>query len=878
MEQCIKCGDYREIFPEIKPNSDFFFVGKHPGYEEFVQGIPFIGYKTIALRKMMEEEGIKASYTNLVRCFIKNPDKRHVANCLPHLISDIKKADPKIIVFFGKEQAVSFNERITDVFPEFYHIDVDGKPYLVTVFDNPASWIDNPSTGSEQIVDLLSLIRIYKAIDEWNADRFPAIVRKNLLYVKARVLSEFTGEKYELPKSCRCKSPIKNEKLIESGIFRELYNHPWVHDLLKHTDIEFLEDENSIKQMLDSLSGVIAFDFETNKLEIDSEFEIWGYAIATKDTIYFVKALSRVDVRDQIKLLLANSRISKIVCHNLSFELKVMKRYLGIDSGSFDLNRFADTMALWHMIFEKTKRGYGLKAILKSLGVPDYDIGIEEKQQFSIKAAYYNMLDAYFTLRLYLFQDALLSDKRKLLAENLVNKLPFVIEMMEHYGMRIDKEEARRLLEEEINKRDKILDKLHRLRPIQIVRQKKLEELNAKRKKKKIINLPSFNPLSIKDLRMLFFDVLKLKPLKTKKSGPSVDATVLAKMKGKIPKLIMQYREANKLITAFLKKLSVMRKVRSNYHQTGTTSGRLSSSNINLQQIPKELRSIFVPNEGYLFIEIDVARAEAMMFGLLTGHKPTLRVLEKGDFHRWVASLVFNKPEQEISKTERSIAKTATFAVLYFTSPKGLAEGLAQKAGINLSEKRCKKIIDTYHKKLPILSKFRLDCVKQIRNHYYIETPFGRRRQFFVLRYLKNYPVDREFIKQATNHVVQSSLSDLFQLFVIAVYSKIYSMEETVRFVNSVHDSVVIEVREDAVDTVIRLIASATSEIGRFIDTHFLHIAIPVNFEASIGKDWKNVQEYRIIDTNGNIKKFEEEKNENTGNRSITETHRNSVA
>jgi len=884
--KCTKCSLPAwsvEVPPDLTENPIFFFVGKQPGKEEATTLKPFTGEATYALRVMLKKYGIedRCAFTNLVRCYPQNILKKTAAvNCLEYLVNDVDRIKPEVIIVLGTDVAkIMFG--IKDV-PD-HAVDVFRfRDIPAVVVPNPAAWVQhgsNPST--EDVINLETVIElILKAREKKKSiikypHRLEIFLRKNFPRLKLLKLFKASGIecRYRFPKINKDIPPknevvdklfkIKWEEEKDIAVYRV---HPWLFEL-SQTFIHYDTWSFRTRQILeDIVDEIMALDFETNHLNVKSEdFRIWAVGIGSKKGVVSIHTDSNETAREVVLYILRHPKIKLIAAHNLSFELSVIKRALGIVKEASP-DKFYDTQAMWHLLVEKATYGYGLKDIVRSLGVPNYDIPEEDKQSYSPLGAVYNIADVFFTLKLYEITSHYTAIKNSAaLAKYVTNKLPFVIEQIQYYGMKIDHEALRQELMSLETSKSQILNRLNKRPEIQKVREIKKEKLQSKYKKKRVEELPVFNPNSRIDLEILFFDVMDYNPVKRSRTGlPSLDSEALKQMKGPIPRLIEEFRKVNKLLSTYVKPFMEIDEVHASFFVHGTTSGRLSSSGPNMQNIPPDMRKIFIPRQGYTFIELDVARAEAMMFAILSGSKAALQAIKEKDFHKWVASKIFKKSEDQITKEERSLAKTATFAILYGCTPQGLQSALTQKGGINISEKQAHKIIKAYMDHLPIINNYRRKIIDKVLRDYYIETPFNRLRRFYALKYLKeSLKSFFDIHSQSVNHTVQSSLSDLFQAFVIRFFELVQHDEHKFRIVNSVHDSILIEVRDDCIDELCDKLQKAADELVRISDEMGLKLPIPIQFEMKIGKSWGEMKDFKVISTTLNSKTEETSWHEN---------------
>ena len=309
-----------------------------------------------------------------------------------------------------------------------------------------------------------------------------------------------------------------------------------------------------------------------------------------------------------------------------------------------------------------------------------------------------------------------------------------------------------------------------------------------------------FNINSPKQLGEILFDKMKLTVIKKTKSGYSTAEDVLEKLKKESPIIekILDYRQLAKLNSTYVEGMRPFinpktGRIHSFFHQTITATGRISSTEPNLQNIPtrielgKRLRKVFIPEEGYVYIDADYSQIELRVLAHMSEDVHMIEAFEKGeDIHKQAASKVLHKPIEEVTKEERSNAKAVNFGIVYGISDFGLGEQLG------IGRKAAKAYIDQYLEEYSGIKKYMEDIVETAKLKGYAQTQFGRRRYIQELK-SSNYMV-REFGKRAAmNTPIQGTAADIMKIAMIKVYNKIKEKDLKSKIVLQVHDEMMIE-------------------------------------------------------------------------------------
>ena len=309
-----------------------------------------------------------------------------------------------------------------------------------------------------------------------------------------------------------------------------------------------------------------------------------------------------------------------------------------------------------------------------------------------------------------------------------------------------------------------------------------------------------FNINSPKQLGEVLFEKMGLPVKKKTKSGYSTAEDVLEKLKSYSPIIekILDYRQLSKLNSTYVEGLkpyinSKTKRIHSFFHQTITATGRISSTEPNLQNIPtriefgKRLRKVFKPDEGNVYIDADYSQIELRVLAHMSEDKHMIEAFINGeDIHKQAAAKVLHKPQEEVTKEERSSAKAVNFGIVYGISEFGLGEQLG------IGRKEAKKYIDQYLEEYSGIKKYMTEVVEEAKDKGFARTMFNRRRYINELS-SNNYMV-REFGKRAAmNTPIQGTAADIMKIAMINVYKELKKQKLKAKIVLQVHDEMMIE-------------------------------------------------------------------------------------
>ena len=424
-----------------------------------------------------------------------------------------------------------------------------------------------------------------------------------------------------------------------------------------------------------------------------------------------------------------------------------------------------------------------------------------------------NMLYAYSISKLYIKELELLKETNQLeLFEKIEMPTSEVLADMQWNGMYVDK--------------DELIDFGKELQ----------EKINCLTKEIYELCEEEFNINSTKQLGIILFEKLNLPVIKKTKSGYSTDVDVLEKLKRVHPVIekLLEYRQLTKLNSTYVEGLLPYINVKTNrihsyFHQTVTATGRISSSDPNLQNIPtrinlgKQLRKVFKAEKGY-FVDADYSQIELRVLAHMSQDENMINAfINDEDIHKQVASKVLNIPMEEVTKEQRSNAKAVNFGIVYGISDFGLSEQLG------ISRKQAKEYIEQYLEKYSGIKGFMDEIPNKAKEQGYVETLFHRRRYIPELE-SKNYMI-REFGKRAAmNTPIQGTAADIMKMAMCEVYKKLKENNLKSKLVLQIHDELIIEAVENEKDEIKKLLKNTMENIYKF--------SIPLKVEVEEGKDW----------------------------------------
>ncbi len=585
-----------------------------------------------------------------------------------------------------------------------------------------------------------------------------------------------------------------------------------------------VETEYEFEELIKSLENCseFAFDTETNSINAHSA-EIVGISFAIKENEAFYVPLSKdfneaQNVLMRFKNALQNSDIQKIG-QNIKYDLIVLLNY-GIEVKG----KLFDTM-IAHSLLEpqlKHNMDYLAETSLnyKTIHIDEL-IGKKGANQRNMRdiPAYkvkdYAAEDADITLKLKnIFAQRIIDENFTEIFENIEMPLVYVLANIEHNGVLLN------------------VDFLYNYH------NELSEKLNST--KNKIFELAGmeFNISSPKQLGEVLFNRLKItdKPKLTKTKQYATGEEELLKYKdNEIVSFILEYRTLSKLISTYIDALPKLvnkktKRLHTSFNQAVTVTGRLSSNNPNLQNIPirtpegRKIREAFVPSEGCVFVDADYSQVELRIMAHLSQDPTMLEAFRSGiDIHTQTAAKIFDVPLDEVKKEMRYQAKTANFAMIYGSSAYGLARNL------DISNQEAKKLIEGYFATYPKVKEFMDAQIKKARDDEFVTTLMGRKR---VLKDInsRNSLVRSNAEHNAINTPIQGSAADIIKMAMIKISDKIVELGLKSKMLLQVHDELLFEVPENEVEQL--------TEMIKFEMENAVKLDVPLIVDISTGTNW----------------------------------------
>jgi DNA polymerase-1 len=347
-----------------------------------------------------------------------------------------------------------------------------------------------------------------------------------------------------------------------------------------------------------------------------------------------------------------------------------------------------------------------------------------------------------------------------------------------------------------------------------------------------------FNINSNPQLREILFDRKQLPVLKKTATGASTDASVLQQLADdghQLPVLLMEYRELSKLESTYIDALPRYvhprtARVHTSFSQTVAATGRLSSNEPNLQNIPirrelgRDIRRGFVPRDEWTLVAADYSQIELRLLAHLSDDPAFVQAFRSGgDIHRQTAALIFDVPVDEVTKEMRGRAKTINFATIYGQGPHALSRQL------KVSHAEAKEFIERYFVRFHRVREYLDSMVEYAREHGYVQTIFNRRRYIPELRD-RNFNIRAFGERTAANSPIQGSAADLIKVAMIRIHRALNDRRLRATMLLQVHDELVFEVPSEELETVQRLV--------KYEMEHAADLSVPLIVDLGIGKNW----------------------------------------
>ncbi|MBI4975038.1 MAG: DNA polymerase I [Candidatus Omnitrophica bacterium] len=628
------------------------------------------------------------------------------------------------------------------------------------------------------------------------------------------------------------KVPDEN-RLFE--LFKELEFKSLLKDVAPREDFKssyiLIDDEKGFKRLIGELKGTKEFAFDSETTNEDPMVAVLvGMSFSWEEgKAYYVpvnKYLDKDKILEGLRPIFEDDDIKKIG-QNIKYE------YVILANCGIRLKAIAfDTMIASYLL-NPSKLNHNLEDISLDHLNHKMSMSIEEligKGKHAItmdavsveKVCRYCCEDSDVTLRLKKILERELSKKDldKLFYEVEVPLIE-VLAVMEMNGVVIDKDYLLGLSKEMDKKLNRLTKHIYDLAG---------EEFN--------INSP-------KQLSVILFEKLKLPVIRRTKTGFSTDEEVLRRLAlaHPLPKSLIEYRELSKLKSTYVDALPNLinpgtKKVHTSFNQTVTQTGRLSSSEPNLQNIPikteegKRIRKAFVPSgRDNLLLSADYSQIELRILAHLSGDAQLITAFKSGlDVHAFTASLVFGTKEADVTDEMRNMAKTVNFGIIYGMSPYGLSQSLS------IEVDKAKDFIDSYFERYPGVKLYIEDLIEEARSDGYVTTILGRRRYIPEI----NSPDIRlkAFAERtAINTPIQGSAADIIKIAMIKIHEELKEKKLDSRMIMQVHDELVFDVSKTEANQMERIVKDGMENV--------IELKVPIKAHIETGKNWLELEEVK---------------------------------
>ncbi|MBA4250215.1 MAG: DNA polymerase I [Chlorobiaceae bacterium] len=734
--------------------------------------------------------------------------------------------------------------------------------YLALVGDQSDDIPGVKGIGEKSAVPLIQLFgsieEIYNNIDkvESNSTKQKLIAGKENAFISKELATIHTSVPldFNILESKLLKPDF--EKLKNLFIHLEIKSYNRVLRLFEHSEdlIEeikevehtFFDKSKSIYHLVNTIaeaeklaallskSDLFVFDTETDSLDV-FELKLAGVSFAVKENeAYFIPInpfveqnnLFSLDLSDRIssndfvkifKQIFENESIKK-VCQNGKFDIGVLRSF-GINVKNF----YFDTMLASYCIDPDQKHGMDelSKKYLAYSPIPLSELIGSKKDPTKIfdvdlqKLSDYSAEDADVTLKLFnLLKKEIESNKLEKVFYEVEVPLASILEDMERAGVNIDKASLNQLSKE--------------------------LEVTMESLTKKIYETAgeTFNINSTQQLQKILYDKLKLQSGKKIKTGFSTDARSLEALKGthEIIDFMLEYRQVAKLKSTYSDSLpnlihSKTGRVHTSFNQTIASTGRLSSNNPNLQNIPirtelgKEIRKAFIPRDkNFILLSADYSQIELRIMASICGDETLIKAFKNGeDIHRSTAALVFGVHPDEVNSDMRRKAKEVNFGILYGIGVFGL------KTRLGITQYLAKEIIDNYFKTFSKVDAFIKSSIESAKEKGYAETLIGRRRYLRNIN-SKNFAVRQFEERVAVNMPIQGTAADMIKIAMIKIHKELERRKTKTKMILQVHDELVFDVHKDELNDMRELIKNLMETA--------LPLEVPIAVDTGVGDNW----------------------------------------
>ena len=595
-------------------------------------------------------------------------------------------------------------------------------------------------------------------------------------------------------------------------------------------DVKTLNSKNEIESLLKKLKEQLIFIIGTEK-SIDEKLiikkHIKSIYIYNDNNIYEIKFNDENEFSSYFKEILENENIKKYI-----YGLNEM--YVILEQNGILLKGIEFDAEIAAYILNPSNNHYKLEELASqylNIDISEYleAVGANQEKETQMTLfsqeennidfeKYHNAIYTYVIAKLIEVMEPKMQEISSMdLFKNIEMPLVKVLAEMQYEGIYVDKEEL-------ISFGDKLKEEIESI-------------------KQEIYNLSGeeFNINSTQQLGVILFEKLKLPVYKKTKKGYSTDVDILEKLKPEHPVIekILEYRTLMKLNSTYIDGLigyinEYTKKIHSYFHQTVTATGRISSTEPNLQNIPtraeqgKQIKKAFKAQKGNIFIDADYSQIELRILAHISKDKNMREAfLNEEDIHKQVASKVFDVPLEEVTKEQRTAAKAVNFGIVYGISGFGLAEQLG------ISRKKAEQYIEQYLNKYCGVKQFMDEIVEEAKQNGYVETLFHRRRYIPELS-SNNYMVRQFGARAAMNTPIQGTAADIMKIAMIHVNERLKEEKLNARLILQIHDELLIECNIEEKEKVKEILKESMEKAVK--------LEVPLEVEVSEATDWYDVK------------------------------------
>ncbi len=587
----------------------------------------------------------------------------------------------------------------------------------------------------------------------------------------------------------------------------------------------YIDNKNKRKELIQKLLGQkeFCFDTETTGLDIFS-LEIVGLSFCfMKNEAYYlpfpVNQRETEEILNEFKTVFENDKIYKIG-QNIKYDIQVLKKY-GIEVKG----KLFDTMLAHYLLQPELRHNlnYLSEVYLKYIPVDiESLIGKKGRNQLSMRSVPADVITEYacedadlaFQLKVIL-ENELRNNSLYSLFENIEMPLVRVLADMEEAGFSLDINALNKYGEELTNELIQIESEIYKFASVH------------------------FNISSPKQLGEILFEKLKIetnaKTTKTKQYSTSEEVLIRLSDKHPIINKVLEFRSIKKLLSTYIEALPKLlntktNKIHTSFNQAITATGRLSSANPNLQNIPvreergKEIRKSFIPSENNFLLSADYSQVELRLMAHMSNDAGMIEAFNNNeDIHASTAAKIFKVSMVNVTKEMRSKAKTANFGIIYGISSFGLSQRL------NIPRGEAKELIDEYFQVFPKVKEYMDKSIQLARDKGYVLTIMGRRRVLPDIN-SRNATVRGFAERNAINAPIQGSAADIIKLAMINIHKKIYQENLKTKMILQVHDELIFDVPKSELDK-IKIMVKEEME-------NTVKLSIPLFVDIGTGTNW----------------------------------------